>query len=101
MRFPLFDQAGKLVLTLRDEEAQALYSEGLAAPRGKKWKIRSLTLTCQRRVAIGFLRGKRSVQSQASRTIHVERVGDDRSPIYQHTPERCNGYADTLADLMV
>jgi len=95
MRFPLFDQAGKLVLTLRDEEAQALYSAKLAAPRGKK-QIRALVLTCQRRVAIGFLRGKRSMSSP--KTYYVEHVGDDRSRLYQHDHERCNGFADTLMD---
>ena len=95
MRFPLFDQAGKLVLTLRDEEAQALYSARLAAPRGKK-QIRALVLTCQRPVAMGFLRGKRSMSSP--KTYYVEHVGEDRSRLYQHDHERCNGYVDTLMD---
>lgn len=100
MRFPLFDSAGVLVCTLREEEAQALYSARMAAPRGKR-QIRALTLTVNRRQAWGFLRGKRSMTSQASRTFRVEHVGDDRSRLYQHEHERCNGYADTLVDCVV
>lgn len=100
MRFPLFDRAGARVCVLREEEAQALYSAGMAAPKGKK-VIRALTLTVNRRQAWGFLRGKRGMTSQASRTVIVEHIGPERARLYQHDHERCDGFAGTLRDLVV
>jgi|SRR6185436_9884276 len=100
MRFPLFDHAGELVCTLREEEAQALYSARMALPKGKK-QIRALTLTVNRRQAWGFLRGRRSATSQASRTFLVEHVGPERSRLYQHDHERCSGFVNTHAVVQV
>ena len=83
---------------LRTDEAEELYRAGLAKPMGRK--TTKLVLIVQRRQAWGFLRGKRSLTSQASRTFLVEHVGPERSRLYQHDHERCHGYADTLVDCL-
>lgn len=93
MRFPLFDQSGELVCSLREEEARELFGARMAAPRGKRSRIRSFVLIVNKRQAWGFLRGKRSAQSQASRTFIVEHVGPERARLYQHDHQKCGGWA--------
>lgn len=83
---------------LRTDEAEELYRAGLAQPMGKR--TTKLVLVVARRQAWGFLRGKRSMTSQASKTFLVEHVGAERSRLYQHDHVRCNGYADTLVDCL-
>ena len=34
------------------------------------------------------------------KTFFRERVGEQRLPLYQHNHRRCDGYADTLMDLV-
>ena len=75
---------------LRMEEAEELYRAGLAQPMGKR--STKLVLTVKRRLAWSFLRGRRSLTSQASRTFLVEHVGPERARLYQHDHQRCNGF---------
>lgn len=79
---------------LRTDEAEEIYRAGLAVPVGKH--TTKLVLTVARRQAWGFLRGRRSIS--APKTYWVEKVGEERSRLYQHDHVRCNGYADTLVD---
>ena len=84
---------------LKIEEAEELYRAGLARPMGKR--TTKLVLLVARRQAWGFLRGKRSMTSQASKTFLVEHVGADRARLYQHDHERCDGYASSLEVVQV
>ena len=79
---------------LRLDEAEAIYHAGLAQPMSKR--TTKLMLTVDRRTAWGFLRGKRSLTSQASKTFLIEHVGPDRSRLYQHDHVRCAGYGHSL-----
>jgi|SRR5690349_18323890 len=98
MAYPLFDRAGAFVWSLSEEEARALYLANMAKPKGKR-QTNALTLTVPRRQALGYLRGNRSMASEASRTIIVEHVGPERSRLYQHH-ERCEGFRGSVSDLI-
>ena len=91
MRITLYESAKARLCVLTAEQAQDLYTAGLALPIGRK-RVRGLMLTdhTNRADAFAFLQGKRSPATQASKTFFLERVSDT-SRLFQHHP-RCSAF---------
>jgi hypothetical protein len=72
-----------------ESEAMILLDHHAARLEGKR-RIK-LRLSVDNSAARALL-APRAPVSQASKTFLVERIGDQRSPLYQHNHRRCEGY---------
>ena len=85
----VYDADGVMFRRVDEEQALTLLEHQAAFINTKRRRIK-LRLTVDHSAARALLAPRFPV-SQAGRTWHVEHVGDDRIPLFQHS-RRCEGF---------